>query len=248
MVDAGNSCLKWAVDNGHELSHVEHAPISDLDLLGIWGTLPVPDAVWVSCVAPDRIRSAIQDYCAQTWNLDAQFIESKSQQLGVTSYYDDPTQLGSDRWAALIGAKAHHECPLAIIDCGTAVTADALNADGEFLGGVIMPGAELMMHSLQSRSQYINEIQSVRESVFGCSTGECVYTGAEYAVAGGLDRVLQEFAVELGKEMTVLITGGNRDRVMNLLKAPVKPVADLVLVGLACIARAAIKNSQRITT
>jgi len=244
VVDVGNSFLKWAMGDDHTMGNIETAPVDTLDLHAGWAQLPVPDAVCVSSVASDKIRSAISDHCTQEWRLEAQFIKSKSQQLGVTNCYNEPTQLGSDRWAALIGARALYQCPLAVIDCGTAVTVDAMNDDGEFVGGVIFPGMDLMRHSLQDRTQFINEIESSHLNVLGRSTGECVRAGAEFAVVGGLERVLQEFMGEFGEEMKVLLTGGQARRVQQLLNKSVLLIPDLVLQGLAQITRSSNQSAM----
>jgi len=243
LVDAGNSFVKWAIDNGRVLGNGGSASTDTLDLRASWAQLPVPDAVCVSSVACEEIRKAISNHCAQAWQLDAQFIQSMSQQLGVTNCYAQPTRLGSDRWAALIGARALYQCPLAVIDCGTAVTIDAMNSDGEFIGGVIFPGMDLMRHSLQDRTQYINEIESTHLNVFGSSTGECVRAGAEFAVVGGLDRVLQEFMNEFGEQMKVLLTGGQAQRVQQLLNKSVILIPDLVLQGLTQIIRSSKQSA-----
>ncbi len=237
LVDAGNSFIKWAVDDGSTLSHNASAPIDSLDLSTSWVQLPAPEAVCVANVASDEVRNAISDYCSRIWHRRVQFIESQSQQLGVINGYTDPAQLGCDRWAALIGAWGLHKVPLAVVDCGTAVTVDVINANGEFVGGVIFPGMDLMRHSLLNHTQFINEIESPLQNVFGRSTGECVRAGVEFAVVGGLERVLREFTNEMGNELKVLLTGGQAGRVQQWLNHPVDLIPDLVLQGLARIIR-----------
>ena len=76
------------------------------------------------------------------------WIESRLVQCGVHNRYADPSQLGTDRWAALIGARSICAGACVVVGAGTAVTVDALTATGDFVGGLIIPGLSLMADAL----------------------------------------------------------------------------------------------------
>ena len=83
----------------------------------------------------------------------AHFIGAREKQCGVRNGYAKPAQLGSDRWAALIAAWHLVQRKCLVVDSGTATTIDTLSGQGEFVGGLILPGVELMQRSLCLRRQ-----------------------------------------------------------------------------------------------
>ena len=131
------------------------------------------------------------------------FIHPKEIECGVTNGYPDPSQLGSDRWAALIAARNLCVDPLAVVDCGTAVTVDALDMEGNFRGGVILPGVTLSRDTLLANTSGIYATREVGNSVFACSTEDAVAGGTFYSVVGGIDRILDEFEQKLVRTSAV---------------------------------------------
>ena len=234
LVDVGNSRFKWLWQG--EPPRRGGAWLHELDLDAQWGQVGPPSKVVVSSVAGPEIQNTITSWCARNWSLEAAFIESRAQELGVINGYRDPSQLGPDRWAALLGARALSRSAAAVVDCGTAVTVDALSADGRFIGGVIMPGSELMWASLSGGTRRITGARASQPGPFGRSTAECVQAGITRAVSGGVERVLGELREALGEEMCVLATGGGAPALIEQLPVPVQHQPDLVLDGLARIA------------
>ena len=131
LVDIGNSRVKWVRDGPRWEMSV--ADTDEFDPGAIWGSLPAPPAVLVANVAGDDVQERIARWCLDSWDVAANFIESRAEQLGVVNEYCDVGQLGCDLWAALLGARALTAGAAAVIDCGTAVTADALTGDGRFV-------------------------------------------------------------------------------------------------------------------
>ena len=89
----------------------------------------------------------LQAVCDQ-WSCSIEFIAARNEQCGVRNLYQPPVQLGSDRWAALIAAWQQEHTSCLVVNCGTATTLDALSAQGEYLGGLILPGVSMMQKSL----------------------------------------------------------------------------------------------------
>ena len=137
-IDSGNSRLKWALrDGGRWL-----AQGTRLDTVG-----SRPTRVLACNVAGDAPRQSIESFAA-SHGLPVEWLQSVAAQGGVTNGYEHPEQLGADRWAALIGARALHPGDCVVVMSGTATTIDVLAADGRFRGGLIMPGLRLMREAL----------------------------------------------------------------------------------------------------
>jgi type III pantothenate kinase len=142
-----------------------------------------------------------------------------------------------------------------VVDCGTAITVDALDHQGVFRGGVIFPGVALMLASLSQGTQGIRRAGAqVPRSTGMCESGQAsagnpdtclaqttsdaVAAGVLYSLAGGIDRILDEQAAELGGAPQVLLTGGNAEVLSALMRHTATLVPDLVLEGVAHIASA----------
>ena len=239
LIDAGNTRIKWALADGSEADR------------GNWlrsGVLPVEQAgelsqqftglegirqVWVSNVAGEEIAQHIRD--AST-GLSAQprFIIAQEAQCGVRNGYSSPSQLGSDRWAALIAAwhLVHGTC--LVVNSGTATTVDALSATGEFIGGLISPGVELMQRSLRGATVQLQAAQAGKYASFPLNTADALYSGALQASCGAIERQ----HVLLGDSSAPVVLSGGAEAVLrNRLNVPLLIVDNLVLQGLWLIAQ-----------
>ena len=168
-VDAGNSRIKWGLHDGSgwvNQSWVETAEAGRL--AEAWGGLDKPDRLIASNVAGDNVAGELRK-AARSLDATLDLIASRAQQCGVRSSYDEPAQLGPDRWAALIGA--WHLCggPSVVVSVGTTMTADALSRDGVFLGGVIVAGVDLMRAAL-ARSTAGLKLEKGRFTFFPATT------------------------------------------------------------------------------
>lgn len=245
LVDVGNSRLKWA-RAGAELWETAAAPLGDqvedsmLDRL--WLTMPAPQRVVVASVNEDWTSRVLDSWLRERWSLRAHTVQPQRELLGVRNHYHDPATLGADRWVALIAAHHLTAGPVCIVDCGTAVTIDALSADGDFLGGVILPGLQLLRTSLVQGTKSIRTTDGDAATCLARSTADAVAAGALFGLAGAVERVLAEHRQALGPEMTTLITGADASLVLSRLRAggPVAEMPDLVLRGLALIAEKAL--------
>jgi len=156
LIDAGNSRVKWALleSNGRRQAggffDRQWSPEAEAPLLADWHPLPTPVGIWMSNVAGDAVAARIKALLARQWPTSVVHqIRSCATQCGIVNHYLTPSQLGSDRWAGMIGARADYPGEaLLIATLGTATTLDAVDADGHFVGGLIAPGWTLMMRSL----------------------------------------------------------------------------------------------------
>jgi len=201
-----------------------------------FGPLSRPARVAAVSVAGAARTDTLAHWVQRHWNLDLLRCSARAVQCGVTNNYKDPAQLGADRWAALIAARARQLGAVCVVDCGTALTIDALDGNGVYHGGVILPGLALMRDTLL-RTQGVREVLGDAESPLAQSTADGVAAGTLFGLTGAIDRILDEQATRLGDTPHILITGGDAQPLLALLRHAVQHTPDLVLEGVACIAR-----------
>jgi type III pantothenate kinase len=234
-IDAGNSRIKWGVHDGRAWTAtvaIETARAGDLSE-SLRGIKTVGLAI-ASNVAGAAVQAAIEAACK---GLAVRFVRSEASQLGVTNGYRDPSQLGTDRWVALIAA--HHARPghKLVINAGTALTIDALTGDGRFLGGLIVPGPALMRRSLDRATAALRESEgAVRD--FPASTPEAIATGAVLACAGAAERLAKSMDAHGTPPGLIILSGGAARELAPALGLPHELHENLVLDGLQLIARA----------
>ncbi len=240
LIDLGNSRLKWA-QQAPSLWRSDAAVLEqDIATLfnRVWGKIPAPQKIILCSVARAQILTAVEAWIRAHWSITPQRVKAQAQQLDVKNGYRQPETLGADRWAALIGARGLTTSAACIVDCGTAVTVDALSARGEFLGGVIFPGLHLLRDSLIKGTAGIGS-QTAMEDVKDFparTTADGVTAGSLFGLAGALERLIFEYRQSLGETMQVFLTGGDATTIAKHLSLPVTLEPDLVLKGLARIA------------
>lgn len=245
LVDAGNSCIKWLSWNksqGVRRGHIFHKGI-DRSTLGerLWGTLEQPTQVLIASVAGTEVECALQDWIHQTWGVTVQFITAEASRLGVNNAYANPEQMGADRWVAMIGAKARYLPPCCIVDCGTAITIDALAADGSHQGGVIFPGVRLMRESLYRDTRRIPEANAGQAVIFGRNTRDCVWGGTTYAVATAIDGITGRMEENMSGGGKRVLTGGDASLLHSYLNGDYSLEPDLIFYGLLAMAGHALE-------
>ncbi|MBU0687908.1 MAG: type III pantothenate kinase [Gammaproteobacteria bacterium] len=230
LLDIGNSRCKWAlVENGIWIRQgvLENGELAQLPTL--IGELPLSSRILVSNVAGDAVAAKLKE-CLAAIQCQPKFIQAEAERCGVRNGYHTPQQLGSDRWAALIAA--HHRVAGAclVVNCGTATTIDALSAEGEFLGGLILPGLSLMLSSLSANTAQLAE-QAGSLLDFPRDTADAMLSGAVRATQGAIQHqfgLLQQHA----DSVRCLMSGGAASMVMQGSSVPVEYDEHLVLHGL----------------
>lgn len=247
LVDIGNSRMKWALYAGTEWHMPGAATHKDAVLTEVfaaaWAALPAPRRILVANVAGKNMAAALHTWVESAWGLDVEFVTPRRKACGVTNAYVEPQRLGADRWAALIGARKAVPGNVCVVDCGTAVTLDALDAKGQHLGGLIIPGLAMMRQALIQNTGGIPE-QAVlpgdgKVSVLARDTQGAVNGGALYTLIAVIDRVTADLAADLQAPLSRVICGGDAERLLPLLAGSYRHEPDLVLHGLAVIAESA---------
>lgn len=244
LIDIGNTRIKWATLDEHGLSSQQAATHATWSRQQASDTIlqfdPPPHHVLVANVAGERMSSLLREALQRRWGLSATFIESSAAACGVRNRYSDPQKLGVDRWLGIIAAHAMESRAACVVNVGTAMTVDGVSAEGVHLGGVIVPGVELMVASLmRNTSEIPSRAQegSVGEQLFADNTLGAVHQGALNALAALIERAIDAMRLRLHVLPAVLLTGGGSQRLASLVAAPCVIVPDLILRGLAVFAR-----------
>lgn len=230
LLDIGNSRCKWAlVEDGVWLRQgvLENRDLAQLP--GQVGDLSARSRILVSNVAGDAVATKLHEHLASFLG-ELTFIRAEAERCGVRNGYQAPQQLGSDRWAALIAARRRVVGACLVVNCGTATTVDALSAQGEFLGGLILPGLSLMLSSLRANTaQLVDQTGDLHD--FPRDTAAAMLSGAVRATQGA---ILHQFGLLQQREGSArcLLSGGAASEVMHGLSVPCEHDEHVVLRGL----------------
>ncbi|MBV1774479.1 type III pantothenate kinase [Burkholderiaceae bacterium DAT-1] len=230
LLDAGNTRLKWrVVEQGILLAEgVTSYPVPQTTP---WSACE-PDRAFVCNVAGKAVAMQLQQALQMG---EIEWLQSSADRAGVRNLYRVPEQLGADRFAALIGARARvGERAVIVVMAGTAMTVDALTAGGEFLGGVIVPGLQLMRSALQQGTANLG-MPAGEVVLFPVSTGEAIVTGAHIALAGAIQVMHQRLLQRDGLSPGILLSGGDAEALLTWVPQA-QHVQNLVLDGLARLA------------
>jgi len=248
LIDAGNTRIKWALVSGKDwlcrcvlpagqAGELSRHITGHLDKFGTG--LHDIQQVWVSNVAGEEIAQHIRNIGAGKSG-QPNFVVAREAQCGVRNGYSNASRLGSDRWAALIAAWHLVRGKCLVVNSGTATTIDTLSGRGEFLGGLILPGVELMQRSLIAAADQLKPAQG--EYVpFPLNSADALYSGAIQASCGAIER---QYALLDDDGAPVILSGGAAGLLQpylnqKLFSAPPRVAGDLVLQGLLLMAREA---------
>ena len=237
-IDAGNSRVKWGWHDGSgwtsisTVSLIEFAASSDhVNPFSV--THDAPERIIISNVAGDGAHQLLVNWTS-IFDAEPVWLRAEAERCGVRNLYERPELLGPDRWAALIAARALHPAgPALVVNAGTATTVDMLSGDGRFLGGAILPGAELMRFVLHEHTgrlplQEGNFVDAPRNTV------DAIESGCRHAQAGAVERMHRATPGAV-----CLVSGGGGPALIERLPLTCRYVENLVLEGLARIGASA---------
>jgi type III pantothenate kinase len=246
-VDVGNTRLKWALFEGPRpgaavlAQGVEFLENIDKMADGAWAQLPRPERMLGCAVAADTVRRRVEEQMEELWDVPAHWVVASAAEAGLTNGYDHPTRLGADRWVAMIGAwhrmlSQGSARPLVVVMVGTAVTVEAVDPSGRFLGGFILPGHGIMLRALESGTAglYV-PTGEVRE--FPTNTSDALTSGGTYAIAGAVERMVQHLRRRCAAEPACFMTGGAGWKMAPHMSTSFELVDSLIFDGLLQIAK-----------
>ncbi len=237
-IDSGNTFIKWGLyADGLWIKYGIISYEGVLVLNEEFSHLPEPDIVIISHVARAITRDQLVALIS-IWDARYYWVDAQEFQCNVSNSYSIPQQLGSDRWASLIAAWNISQQACLVISVGTAMTIDALTDSGNFLGGIIIPGIELMHNSLFSHTQLTTiSHSSGNYRVFPQNTNDAVESGVIQCMMGAIDRMYNFLSLQVNHPIEVcFITGGGASKLIPYIKIPVTVIENLVLRGLIIIA------------
>ena len=246
-LDIGNTRLKWAL---YPRPQPASEPLAEgavfletIDDLaeGDWKGLAPPTQMLGCIVAGEAVRLRVEQQL-ELWDLAPRWVVPGAQQAGVTNGYDHPSRLGADRWVALIGARWHVLArgaprPVLVVMVGTAVTVDALDTEGRFLGGLILPGFGLMLKALEMGTAGL-KVPTGEVVEFPTNTSDALMSGGAYAIAGAVRRQYRRLQARCGVDPLLLMGGGAAVKLAPITDLPLQTVDTLIFDGLLAIGAA----------
>jgi type III pantothenate kinase len=235
LLDIGNTNLRWALSDGGTLGEVRvlrHGGAVPLDLLADWEHLAAPQRIVASNVGGASVAAAVARTTRAYWGLEPELVQTRPSLGALRIAYIAPERFGVDRWLALVAA--HRLIPGAslVLDAGTAATFDLLLADGRHLGGLILPGVEMMRTSLLAGTAIPRIESEPTDEAWAVDTGPAVAAGSLQAIAALATRLYDRLAEQAQAPATLVLTGGDAERLMPALDRPCRLIPDLVLRGL----------------
>jgi type III pantothenate kinase len=233
--------MKWGLRGPRGWLVLGVTPNSEIGALSVrdWHNLQRPmRAVGVN-VAGEAARMRVEALLAR-WRLVPEWLTATEFACGVTNRYARPAQLGADRWASLVAAwrrsTATDLFPPAclVVNAGTAVTIDALDVDGVFRGGLILPGIRLMLKALAENTSGLR-IPAGDFREFPDNTADAMYTGAVEAVCGAIEQTRRVIDTNPA-HVRCYLAGGAASEIGVHLNPPVEIVDNLVLEGVLALA------------
>lgn len=243
-IDCGNTRLKWALFDhprpGATLLRQGAVFLEAIDSLadGDWRGLVPPDHMLGCVVAGEAVRRRVEEQM-EPWDVEPRWVVADSHGAGVTNGYDHPHRLGADRWAALVGARGRATAsgtarPALVVMVGTAVTVDALDTEGRFLGGLILPGFGLMLKALEMGTAGLR-VPTGDVVDFPTNTSDALMSGGANAIAGAIERQHRKLLQRTGQEPLLLMAGGAAPKLVDTLDLRFEVVDTLLLEGLLAL-------------
>ena len=246
-IDIGNTRLKWALfeaprpgagliaSGAQFLDHIERLAE------GPWADLGSPSSMLGCVVAGDAVRRRAEEQVTERFDCMPRWGVSSAAEAGIVNGYDHPTRLGADRRVAMIGARHRmlaqgRPRPMVVVMIGTAVTVEAIDAEGRFLGGLILPGHGIMLRALESGTAGLHvPTGEVRD--FPTNTSDALTSGGTFAIAGAVDRMVQHLRNHCGEAPACFMTGGAGWKMAPSMNVGFELVEGLIMDGLQVIAQ-----------
>jgi type III pantothenate kinase len=241
VVDVGGSRMKWGLSGPRGWLAQGAVPNAEIGTLALrdWQSLPRPMRALGVNSAGEAQRVRVEGQLAR-WKLNIMWLAPTAQAGGVTNSYTRPQELPADRWAAMIAARRRAVAtelfppPCVVVSAGTLISIDALDADGVFRGGLIVPGLRLMLDALAAASPALR-VPTGRWHSFPTSNADAAASGALEAACGAIEQMRARLARE-DVAVRCYLGGGAAHEIAPRLAGPVEVVDNLVLEGVLALA------------
>jgi type III pantothenate kinase len=249
VVDVGNTQTHFGVYRDGEVTISEHwrfATVRDStrDELGAaLANLLALRGLRLADIDSSIVSSTVPQLSEQWTEMSALYLGHQmlvvgpSIRTGMAIRMDNPREVGADRLVNAVAAyeRVHDTC--VVVDFGTAITYDVVSRLGEYLGGIITPGAEISIEALYDRAAKLPKVELAQpRALIGKSTVEAIRSGIVFGFAGQVDGIVRRLRDELGSETAVLATGGLAQLLVPAVRETIHEVDDLLtLTGLRLI-------------
>lgn len=235
LLDLGNSRLKWALADralgeGGDLDWQQASWQKDLQ--DHWQQQPAPQRILGAAVTSAERRSGVDAVLDQLAWPSAEWLHSPKHFGGVTSAYDQPADLGVDRFLTMLAAFDAGMAPCVIASSGTALALDALDAEGRHLGGQIIPGISAMMSGLRAAAPGLPDARTGCCVDLASGTADAMYSGVRHAAAGAIEHFLALASKQMAQTPQLLLCGGHARQLAKLLQIDARQFPQAVVQGL----------------
>lgn len=234
-IDFGNSRIKWRyLESASGAAPIHHAA-SLTGMLAKLGNCEKPQAIRIASVRNSEEVNEFKDWVSERWQLEPLLAKTSRCCAGVSNSYEDESRMGVDRWLAMLSSYDRAQGACIVVDGGTALTVDVLNANGSHDGGFILPGLKLMAQALEANTGIQLRPQSGEPAIApGKSTEEAVHNAA-LAAAVALVEVTYKRLCASNSPVKIFLSGGDASVLAASLEVlgDVEILPDLVLDGLA---------------
>ena len=243
-MDVGNTRIKWRLRPiGAVEAARQGALVYEAGLGLALSELPLDEATGISLAAvlSDRKKSQLLDELSKCSNVQPWLAEVAAEALGVTCGYDNPAQLGVDRWLAMVAAYDRYKSAVCIIDAGSALTVDWVDAAGFHLGGYIVPGFSMAKALLLEKTEKVrfsgeSRFNKEEDVAWPANTKDAVEMGLLRQCEGFLQSIEREVLSVSKQAAKIIVAGGDASLVSSLLATDVQVYEDIVLDGLSLLA------------
>jgi type III pantothenate kinase len=237
LLDLGNTRLKWSLmlqpDGWLAQGALEWQEGFELTLASALTGLPLPEMIVAASVVDEGREAQVAQVVNRLFGSAPIWLRTPASACGVRNAYAEPHRLGVDRFLAMVAAYADGFAPCVVASAGTALTLDALAADGRHLGGLIAPGPLLMQRSLIDATARIRPERPGAVLELADNTADAVTSGCWQAAAALIERFATRMAPAFDGLPTLILGGGDAAELQPLLTLPVQMTRDGVLRGLA---------------
>lgn len=230
-IDSRQTYFVERVTTNHQKTGLEYA-INIKNILEIHGIdkSQIEGAILSSVVPP--LNAAISSAVKKLFGFHPKLVGS-GMKTGLNIIMDNPKTVGSDMIVDAVAASRDYPLPAIIIDMGTATTMSVVDKNGNYIGGVILPGLRVSLDSLSSKAAQLPSISlDIPPKVIGKNTIDCMRSGIMYGSASMIDGIIDRMEEELGQTATVIATGGLSRFVVPLCRHAIHYDDDLLLKGL----------------
>lgn len=229
VVDVGNTTAKVGIFEKHALVE-EHCILQEAELILFLKKVKA-SAILLSSVSRNE-----ETLLRNANHVSKQFILTHKLPLPIANSYATPETLGADRLAAVCGAKQlFPDDACLVIDSGTCITYDFVDAIGTYFGGAIAPGLQMRlraMHEFTSRLPLVEVNDQI--PLIGNSTLTCLQSGALNGMQAEIEGMINRYQIEY-PDLKLILCGGDTHFFENNLKGAIFAVRNLVLIGLNSI-------------